>query len=74
MGYPFTPPAHAQMARTLAFSADSSLLITGSDDKTINVFDVRASSSSQSVYIYAPALSGTEKTPRLTKPSFFLPL
>jgi WD40 repeat protein len=42
----FPPPpftAHAKTIRAIAFSADSSLLITGSDDRRINIFDVRTS-------------------------------
>ncbi|KAJ3095707.1 hypothetical protein HDU97_006593 [Phlyctochytrium planicorne] len=33
-------PGHAQPVRSLAFSPDSSTLITASDDKRINMYDV----------------------------------
>ena len=39
--------AHTGNVRSIAFSPDSSLVITGGDDRQINVFDVRGITSSQ---------------------------
>lgn len=43
--------AHAMPIRTVAFSPDSLTVLTGSDDKHVNLYDVKKSSLTQSLSV-----------------------